>query len=83
MASTRARIQGGLYSARERLLCWNERFRRKGPLYRRQDVPLHDGIPEEMASDRMDMSPEVIREYYNAQTEEDKRELQRTFLDNL
>lgn len=44
---------------------------------------LNDGMPEEMASDRMDMSPEVLREHYNAQTEKDKRELQRTFLDNL
>lgn len=44
---------------------------------------LNDGMPEEMASDRMDMSPEVLREHYNAQTEEDKRELQRRFLNDL
>jgi hypothetical protein len=40
-------------------------------------------MPEEMASDRADMSPEVLREHYNAQTEEDKRGLQREFLDNI
>lgn len=44
---------------------------------------LNDGMPEEMTSDRMDMSPEVLREHYNAQTEEDKRGLQRQFLDNI
>lgn len=37
-------------------------------------------MPEEIASDRMDMSPEVVREQYNEQTEEDK---QRRFLDNI
>jgi len=44
---------------------------------------LNNGMPEEMASDRADMSPEVLREHYNAQTEEDKRGLQREFLDNM
>jgi site-specific recombinase XerD len=44
---------------------------------------LNDGMPEEMASDRLDMSPGVLREHYNAQTEEDKRGLQREFLDNM
>lgn len=42
----------------------------------------NDGMPEEMGSDRMDMSPEVLREHYNAQAEEDKRALQREFLEN-
>lgn len=40
---------------------------------------LNDGMPEEMASDWADMSPEVLRERYNARTEEDKRGLQREF----
>ena len=44
---------------------------------------LNDGMPEEMASGRLDMSPEVLREHYNAQTEEDKRGLQREFLANM
>lgn len=44
---------------------------------------LNDGMPEEMASDRMDMSTEVLREHYNAQTEGDKRNLQRRFLDSI
>lgn len=44
---------------------------------------LNDGMPEEMASDRMDMSTEVLREHYNAQTEDDKRNLQRRFLDSI
>lgn len=43
----------------------------------------NDGMPEEMASDRMHMSPEVLREHYNVQSEEDKRNLQRRFLNNL
>jgi len=41
---------------------------------------LNDGMPEEMVSDRMDMSPEVLREHYNEQTSRDKRRLQREFL---
>lgn len=41
------------------------------------------GMPEETASDRMDMSPEVLREHYNVQTEEDKRALQGEFLDDI
>jgi integrase len=41
---------------------------------------LNDGMSEEMAGDRMDMSPEVLREHYNQQSEEDKRRLQREFL---
>jgi hypothetical protein len=40
-------------------------------------------MPEEMASDRADMSPEVLREQYDTQAEEDKRGLQREFLDNM
>lgn len=44
---------------------------------------LNDGMPEETASDRTDTSPEILREHYNAQTEEDKRGLQREFLDNM
>jgi len=44
---------------------------------------LNDGMPGEMASDRADMSTEVLREHDNAQTEEDKRGLQREFLDNM
>lgn len=44
---------------------------------------LNDGMPEEMTSDRMDMSPEVLREHYNQQSQEDKRNLQRQFLDNI
>jgi hypothetical protein len=40
-------------------------------------------MPEEMTSDRMDMSPEVLREHYNVQSQEDKRNLQRQFLDNI
>jgi site-specific recombinase XerD len=44
---------------------------------------LNDGMPEEMASDRMVMTPEVLRDHYNAQTEDDKRELQRQFLDDI
>lgn len=41
---------------------------------------LNDGMPEEMVGDRMDMTPEVLREHYNQQNEEDKRSLQRDFL---
>jgi integrase len=44
---------------------------------------LNDGMPEGIASDRLDKSPEVLQEHYNAQTEEDKRGLQREFLDNM
>jgi len=43
---------------------------------------LNDGLPEEMASDRMDMSPEVLREHHNVQNEENKRELQHQFVDS-
>ncbi|ESP87734.1 site-specific recombinase XerD [Candidatus Halobonum tyrrellensis G22] len=43
---------------------------------------LNDGMPEEMASDRMDMTPDVLREHYNVQTEDDKRRLQREFFDS-
>lgn len=39
-------------------------------------------MPEEMASDWMDMTPEVLWDYYNAQTEDDKRSSQRDFLDS-
>lgn len=39
-------------------------------------------MPEEMASDRMDMTPEAIRDHYNAQTDADKRSLQLDFLDS-
>jgi site-specific recombinase XerD len=41
----------------------------------------NDGMPEEMICDRMDMSPDVFREHYRQQTEDDKRALQRKFLD--
>jgi len=41
------------------------------------------GSAEEMASDRLDMSPEVLRERYDAQTEEDERGLRREFLDTI
>lgn len=44
---------------------------------------LNDGMPEELASDRMDMTPEVLRDHYNAQTEEDKRSLQREFINDF
>ncbi len=43
---------------------------------------LNEGMPEEMAGDRLDMTPEVLRDHYNAQTEDDKRSLQREFLDD-
>jgi hypothetical protein len=39
-------------------------------------------MPEEMVGDRMDMSPEILREHYNEQSEADKRRLQRQFLDD-
>jgi len=35
-------------------------------------------MPEEMASDRMDMTPEVLRDHYNAQTEENKKKITTT-----
>lgn len=40
-------------------------------------------MPDERVSDQMNMSPEGLREHYNAQTEEDKRKLQRRFLNDL
>jgi hypothetical protein len=39
-------------------------------------------MPADMTSDRMDMSPEVLEEHYNEQTEDDKRRLQRKFLED-
>jgi len=44
---------------------------------------LNDGMPEEMVGDRLDMSPEVLREHYYEQSEADKRKLQRQFLNGL
>lgn len=41
----------------------------------------NNGMPEEMVCDRMDMSPEVFREHYRQSTEENKRALQREFLE--
>lgn len=40
----------------------------------------NEKMPEEMICDRMDMTPEVFREHYRQQTEDDKRKLQREFL---
>jgi len=40
----------------------------------------NNSMPEEMICDRMDMSPDVFREHYRQQTENDKRSLQREFL---
>jgi len=42
----------------------------------------NNGMPEEMVCDRMDMTPEVFREHYRQSTEEDKRKLQREYLDS-
>lgn len=44
---------------------------------------LNDGLLEEMARDRLDMSTEVLEIHCNAQTKEDKRALQREFFQNL
>jgi integrase len=44
---------------------------------------LNDGMPEDMACDRMDVTPDVLRDHYNVQTEDDKRELQRRFLEDI
>lgn len=41
---------------------------------------LNDRMRKAMVGDRMDMTPEVQREHYNEQTEEDKRRLQGQFL---
>jgi len=46
----------------------------------RATANANNQMPEEMICDRMDMSPEVFREHYRQQTEDDKRELQREFL---
>jgi integrase len=48
----------------------------------RATANLNDGMPPDMTSDRMDMSPEVLEEHYNEQTEDDKRRLQRQFLED-
>lgn len=43
---------------------------------------LNDGMPKDMVGDRMDMSVEILNEHYNEQDEEDKRRLQREFLNS-
>jgi len=47
----------------------------------RATANLNKGMTKDMTSERMDMSREVLDEHYNKQTEEDKRRLQRKFLD--
>jgi|APHM01.1.fsa_nt_gi hypothetical protein len=42
---------------------------------------LDEGDPEELLSDRMDVSVDVLEEHYDAPSEEQKRQLRRDMLD--
>ena len=44
---------------------------------------LRKDVPKDVVSERMNVSRKVLEEHYNAQTEQEKAELRRRYLDNL
>ena len=44
---------------------------------------LRKDVPKDVVSERMNVSRKVLEQHYNAQTEEEKAELRRRYLDNL
>jgi len=44
---------------------------------------LNQDVPKEVVSDRANVSPKILERHYNRQTESEKREIRKSYLDNL